>query len=727
MTVRRIGVAAACAAAFLAAAPAALAQEQSKLVIGGTTYTKWLWGNQRHQGSLYNFTTVPGEGYGDNGQGSEVELLLSARLSKKVEVRARIHSRFSQNFWTNFGGFGGRNPALEDPPAGPCVEGDCGEFDPRSNQYVKLRGVAVTLTPGYRWIDSATIGANDFGQFDPFVLGRIRYIDRDNAAGLLFQGSALGRKLTWDAARVSLPRLWAGPNFNTGDFHAADAAYDVQARWEVGPAFDLGVIAQYVNDMEIDSDDNIFDDGRNVRTRFRNSVGGVKLGIRPGSKIELSGRYYQSSADSVPIAGAPAGFGAIAGFSSTLAGKRDPVTDVLLRDGEEAAWRFNADFSDPFDMGLSFNLEVFDIGSDYVSMMAARRESDVLLTEGHDGAWAFPGPSNAAFGVFGGVGNQTRIGYGGWNGNAAQVATINVDNEFTDFDEQMAETVIGWRGVTLVPSWSSGSNDIAAEITFVDYNTNWQAFGLGRMNNVAYPTAENDSGVGHNFRSAYAPFQDKETMIALLKGKHVLDFGPGLDFFWKVKYIDETDDRLTDASWLTNPEFTGLFSPPPVITVPETGATGFQWAPFDDVTDDDRDLEYWLYSAGIGYQIHDDLYTTLQYERFDVDLLDGNTAFQGYNLHEMVSGDHEKNNLSLRARYVMGGAEMGLVYEYVWGTFTPDFGDGFVTQFADAGTATNNFVPLGSPGFRGRFGGWNSLLEREFRQNRIKAFMKVQF
>src|SRR5436305_4442634 len=81
----------------------------AQLTIGGTTYTKWLWGNQRFDGSLYNFTTVPGEGFGDNGQGSEVELLLSARLSKQVEVHARLHSRFSQNFWTNFGGFGGVN------------------------------------------------------------------------------------------------------------------------------------------------------------------------------------------------------------------------------------------------------------------------------------------------------------------------------------------------------------------------------------------------------------------------------------------------------------------------------------------------------------------------------------------------------------------------------------------------------------------------------------------
>ncbi|MGB8862046.1 MAG: hypothetical protein WCC60_22510, partial [Ilumatobacteraceae bacterium] len=164
------------------ALPAGAAAQDFKLNIGGTTYTKWLWGTQRNDGSLYNFTTVPGEGYGDNGQGSEVELLLSARLSKEVNVAARIHSRFSQNQWTNFGGFGGSLDPDNDGTPGPCVGGDCGEFDSRSNQYVKLRGVTVTLTPGYTWINSATIGASDWGMFDPLVIGKIRYIDRDNGS-----------------------------------------------------------------------------------------------------------------------------------------------------------------------------------------------------------------------------------------------------------------------------------------------------------------------------------------------------------------------------------------------------------------------------------------------------------------------------------------------------------------------------------------------------------------
>ncbi len=53
--------------------------------------------------------------------------------------------------------------------------------------------------------------------------------------------------------------------------------------------------------------------------------------------------------------------------------------------------------NDPFGVGLSFNFEYFNIGEAYTSVLAARRESDVLLTEGNDSAFAFPGPDNVGF------------------------------------------------------------------------------------------------------------------------------------------------------------------------------------------------------------------------------------------------------------------------------------------------------------------------------------------
>jgi hypothetical protein len=726
----------------LAAAPAAHAADGQSLLITGEDYTKWLWGNQRTDGSLYNFTTIPNEGYGDNGQGTEIDLLLASKPSKYIEVTGRIQSRFSQNQWTNFGGFGGRNPAFEESPA-PCIGGDCGEFDPRSNEYIKLRGLTVRLTPGYKFVDAATIGSNDLGMFDPFTIGKIRYIDRDNAKAVLLQGSLFGRNTNYDLIRISLPRLWAGPNFVTGDFTADDSAYGLQLRGTPSPLFDYGLIVERVRDIEVDSFDRDIDDGRDVASRFSNDVYGVKLGIHPSSLFDFRASAYFSQADSDPRFGAPANFFGISGFSPVPAGELD-----------DESYKADVDLNDPFGIGLSFNLEYFNIGAQYVSMMAARREADVLLTEGHDGAWAFPGPDNSAFGVF--AGNPTRIGYGGWQGNAQQVATINVDNEFTDFEEAMAETVIGWKGFTIAPTWSVGGFDLAAEYTKIGYNTDWQAWGdrTRPILSTIYPNHESDAGIG-SYRNAYAPFQDKDTDIIVLRGKYVLDVAKGVDLFGKVKFIDEQDKRLNDQGFLPYlpgdcpgggqacanrtraygvrtengqqvPNTTAdLYGNPPVITV--NGITGYQWKPFDSLSDDDEDMSYRMFQLGAGYQLTDNVYSSLTFERYDVDMQDGNTAFQAYQLHSMASGDHTKNKVMLYARYVIGGAEFGFNYEYNFGTFDPDFGGGFVVQQADEETARNAGVPVGSPGFKGRFGGWNSLLERDFRQQRLKTFMKVRF
>jgi hypothetical protein len=722
----RSALALAASAALMPAA--AVAQDGPKLQIGGTTYTKWLYGNLRDQGAMYNFTTIPGEGYGDNGQGTELELLLNARLSNQVEVKGRIHSRFSQNFWTNFGGFGG-------DPSKPCVAGDCGEFDPRSNQYVKLRGVAVVLTPGYL-VDSATIGANDFGQFDPYVIGRIRYIDRDNAHGILLQGSAFDRKFTWDATRISLPRLWAGPSFSTGLFHAADAAYGLQAKFSLSDALEVGGIFSYVNDAEIapaDVDNNL-DDGRDLTPRFRNGVGGVKAGLRLGEKVDIRGALYHSYSNADPVL-TPKEFG-LNGYSPVPAGRR-----------EDQSYRVDVTLNDPLDVGLSVNLQGFSIGADYVAIMAARRESDVLLTEGHDPAFAFPDPSNSSYGVF--KGNPTRIGYGGWTSEAQQVATINVDNEFTDFDEPFAETAIGWKGFTINPVFGTGSLDLAGEYSFITYNTNWQAYDDDEtsITKTPYPTTELDSGVGHNFRTAYQPFQDKRTHIAVLKGKYVLDVANGIDIFGKAKFIHETDKRINDAKYLPyeagdcpgggqacagvrNEYAPGLstadiFGNPGVID--QDGVRGYQWKPFDSLSDDDRMLRYYALTLGAGYQLTDDLYTSLSYTKYIADLFDGNTAFQAYNLHQMASGMHDKNSVVLKAKYILAGVEFGLEGQYAFGTFEPNFGTGFLSTVADETTAADHNVEVGSRGFRNRFTGWNSLAEREFSHVRLKAFMKAQF
>ena len=62
--------------AIVVSTGALLAADIKPFTIDGVNYTKWLWGTSRADGSLYNFTTIPAEGYGENGQGTELELLV---------------------------------------------------------------------------------------------------------------------------------------------------------------------------------------------------------------------------------------------------------------------------------------------------------------------------------------------------------------------------------------------------------------------------------------------------------------------------------------------------------------------------------------------------------------------------------------------------------------------------------------------------------------------------
>ncbi|MCZ7652760.1 MAG: hypothetical protein M5U13_16940 [Thermoanaerobaculia bacterium] len=679
-----------------------VALAQFKLDISGRTYTKWMWGNARREGSAYMYSDIPNDGAGDNGQFTEIEIFFNAKVSKYVEVQSRIHSRFNQNYWTNFGGFGGRTEGDQ-----PCIAGDCGEYSPLSNQYLKLRGMSVFIRPGYGWLDEVLIGSNDMGGWDPWVVGQIRYIDRDNPSGIIARGSLFDKALTWRGQRLSLPRLWAGPGFNTGDFHASDAAYTGLFDFSPGDAFDVTGIYNWVNDIEIDPDDRNPDNGIETRVRFRNTNYGVRLAYRPTDAIELRGNFYHSESETSDEFGA--------GYAS--------FSPVIYGDKSDNAWKAAADFNDPFDVGLSFKAEYFDIGADYVALLSARREVDILLTEGWDAAFAMPGPDNLRYSVYRdaqylqGEALAQNIGWGGWNGTMQQVISLGVDNNITDFNEPLAQDVHGWKGFTLVPLFQAGDLTLQAEVTLLDYNTNWQE-AWGGADGSTYPTFEWFTGVGTT-RPVYQPFQDRDTKIYVLNAKYLAPVGRGLELDAKIKKISDTDKRLENAALVPNIV--------PTVVGPADGyeATGYAWAPFDDVTDDDRDLDYMTYQIGVGYQFRDEFWAGLRFENYDVDLRDGTTAIRGawpgnwfgYGDQADPSGSYDKNKLSLMARYTLGGAEIRVEYQYNYGSFTPDFGDGFVARVIDGERYFQ------SVGYRNP----QPMSKRDFDQQRLHAFLKLSF
>ena len=108
--------------------------------------------------------------------------------------------------------------------------------------------------------------------------------------------------------------------------------------------------------------------------------------------------------------------------------------------------------------------------------------------------------------------------------------------------------------------------------------------------------------------------------------------GKGVDIFGKLKYINETDNRLNDARFLPyqpgdcpggglacagnqnfyspgNSTVRPLLQPAGHHGRTQRASTGYQWKPFDSLSDDDRDLKYYdADSSAPATSCTDDLY-----------------------------------------------------------------------------------------------------------------------
>jgi hypothetical protein len=190
---------------------------------------------------------------------------------------------------------------------------------------------------------------------------------------------------------------------------------------------------------------------------------------------------------------------------------------------------------DPLQNGLTFKLELFDIGSEYNAVMGARREADVLLTDGII------------------AGGFTRGG---------QLPTLNIANEFVDWDEPWYESCIGWRGATGLVEYAAGGFKANLEYTYLGYNTNAQnrdvkntypdfLYTHGFTDTTAFTADADYANVydrGKDPRSVYTQWQDRRTHIAVLNLQYLLPripFLPGLAIAGKGKYVNDRDGRVS--------------------------------------------------------------------------------------------------------------------------------------------------------------------------------------
>jgi hypothetical protein len=499
-----------CAAVGLALAGPALAVDID--FSGSNIYMKFLDGDQRRV-SLDSGDTATGA---DNGQWTEFELRMKANISKQVEAGVRLQSRSPAAYWTDFG-FADENT-------------------PTRSKFVKLRGAYVLLTPGYSWLDQALIGSSDWGMFDPFTLGQVRYIDRDNYNGLYFKGPLPMRGASWEVGRLSLPN-YLQSNYGQGpeccssdDTQFNEAVYIAQIKGQLGPAR-LSASYQWFDDHILDPADTDDLDGRDRKTFAKSKVFMLKGEGTVANMVDLKGAWYHSEYDA-PLFDQPW----INSPKSSINGN---------------AYKIDVGLNSLPVSGLTVNYQYFNIGAGFYSNTASRREVDVLLTEGSEAAWYSWGPGL----WLGGAARDYQQspsspkcfvgGDGGCRSDSGLAAGANglVDNAFMDFDEPPAESVQGWKGHTLLVGYEIARTPISLEYTRLGYNYNWQNYAA--------------DGPLSNF---FALSNDRKTNILVAKVSHVLPMAGGIELGFKYKMVDDknrglisdtTDDRDTKDSGFT--------------------------------------------------------------------------------------------------------------------------------------------------------------------------------
>jgi hypothetical protein len=528
-------------AAGLAIGTPALAQKID--FSGSNIYMKFLDGDQRRSSDSSGDTSTGA----DQGQWTEFELRMKATISKQVEAGVRIQSRSPASYWTNFGF--ANNEGFTDTDARP-----------QQSKFMKLRGAYVLLTPGYRWLDSALIGSSDWGQFDPFTLGQVRYIDRDNYNGLYFKGPLPLAGSSWEFGRLSLPNYLQsnygqGPTCcGTDDTQFNEAVYIAQLKASLAD-FKLATSYQVFNDRILKDGNNSELDGRDTETFAKNNVFMLKGEGTVAGMVDVKAAFYRSEYKA-PVFDQP--------------WINSPKVSI-----NDRAFKVDLGLNSLPVSGLSVNYQYFNIGAGYYSNTASRREVDVLLTEGSEAAWFRWGQSL----WLGGAAKEYQqapssakcfsSGGGVCRGDSGLAAGANglVDNDFMDFDEAPNESVQGWKGHTLLVNYEVAKTPMSLEYTSVGYNYNWQDYSpTGPLSNY------------------FALNNDRKTSIAVFKVSHVVPVMGGLELGLKYKRVaDKNKGQITNAT-------------------------------------DDRDTTDDGYTLSVGNQLFGDLYGQLSYGNYKRDI-----------------------------------------------------------------------------------------------------------
>ena len=379
------------------------------------TYTKILYQNDQSQGSVSMGTPHPkGDNYaGNNGFASELVLYVDGRVSDRVEVGARLKSRFHRQ-WGDFYENGDMAVDESGTPAGADATGE--SLGMNHAAYIQLRGLYVRMKPPIPTVKTFHVGSSDLGDYNAWTIGKVRYIDRDNANGLFLDGSV--KSLNYHIGRVTLPKLYASAGWNSGHddalvqnpFWTRDASYVLKLDQQPTDWISWKLVSAFLIDEEADLNDPDAYGSNNFQDKTDHVVSTLPRYMNSNTTLEL--QLNKGIVDSNVVVGVSYSKPDL-GYVANGVDNNDGIFPIPMKEATSYAAKARADIIDPFGIGLSIRFEYFNIGADWVATFGSRRENDVLLTDGFlDG----------------------------------QTPTLNVANEFIDFRDQYYESIIGWHG-----------------------------------------------------------------------------------------------------------------------------------------------------------------------------------------------------------------------------------------------------------------------------------------
>jgi hypothetical protein len=263
------------------------------------------------------------------------------------------------------------------------------------------------------------------------------------------------------------------------------------------------------------------------------------------------------------------------------------------------------DFPDLLGSGRALHFEYFNIGADFNAVAGARREEDVLLTDGfHDGG---------------------------------QLPTLNLANELIDFNDKFYETIIGWHGATALLEQEGDLIDFGLEATYIQYNTDLQdrnmdiypGFGgfTGYTDTDLFSYA-NTNDRGRDPRTVYARDQARHTLIFMGRTALKPTWWTGARVDLKAKLISDSDLR-------------------------------------DETTEeDDYQGTIFIFNASVGAQLFDELSSSVGI-RFDRWIEDGRSGTYAGGVANFLDYRTTKVKPFIDFRYSLGSISAGYHLEVV--------------------------------------------------------------